>query len=277
MALTHVRHDLWLAISCFFLVALWANLHGAFPLGVVLPTLMLLATCFDRRSRSRSVRLRRLIFACVASAVGCFVRPFPADTIGYIFNVSTRSVERGLEEWLPTSLQTASGVMFFASVLFALLLLSGSRRRASLSEQLLLAAFFVLAVTSQRMILWWGLTLPLAMARPAADVWRRISRSSFCRRRITAGPPSSADRLMGGAVASVGVLFLCLCTPWTRHMNPLLPPIKRCVNPYDEPSSLAAQCTAGTRPVRTFAPLPLGLVPQLVFARTVEVILGLQS
>jgi hypothetical protein len=142
----------------------------------VLPALSCVAAVFDSAHGSRAERLRQLLVALVAAASGCFVRPFPADTIVYVCNVGTSSVRRGLEEWLPTSLATPAGPAFFGSALLVLVILAAARRRASKWEQLLLAAFFLLAATSQRMVIWWALALPIAMARPADHVWRHLVR-----------------------------------------------------------------------------------------------------
>ncbi len=245
-------------VGCLVIVALWTNIHGAFPLGVVLPAIMLVAAWFDRPSGERSERLRRLWLALAGSAVGCFLRSYPQDTLGYVCNVGSCSLQRGLEEWLPTSMATPAGPAFFGSVLIVLAILASARRRAAFWELLLLTAFFCLAVTSQRMVMWWALALPVAIARSADHVWRRVAawRGRQPRRQMAAHP--FADRWISAGLAAFALGFLLFCTPWTRPFNRFLPPLKRYAVPYNEPLGVVQQFVDLPRTLRTFAPLPWG-------------------
>jgi hypothetical protein len=268
------------AAGALAIAALWTNLHGAFPLAVALPGLFaagaLVAT--DRELRFSHLRLyavtvaandaggllapdrtrkwRRFLryaAATVAAAVGVFVRPDPQNSLAYVVGVSSKSIARGLEEWLPPALDRNVGVLFFATIAAALVVLALSRRRLTLAEIILAGPFFLLAVQSQRMILWWGLVLPLVLARPAASVWRRFASrtpsKTGCHWRVasavspgeyplrTGGTPAAHPMAspshtrsrpltrIADAVAALSLVgFLAMATPWTRTANPLLPP-----------------------------------------------------
>ena len=257
-ALLHVRNTLVAAMSCLAIEALWTNIHGAFPLGVILPALMLVSDSIERTGIRPISRLRHRLAAVTGATIGCFLRPSPLTVFGYVHNVSSRSVQRGLEEWLPTSWGTAGGMMFFASVLLVIVVLGWSRRRTSIMEQLFLAAFFGLAITSQRMLLWWALILPLVIARPADHVWRSVVKSTWWRGRTAHGDHASWDWWVSFIAGGLAAAFLTLSTPWTRSANPLLPPVKRCAVPLTEPRSLVRHMPELTGFLRTYSPLSWG-------------------
>jgi hypothetical protein len=129
----------------------------------------------------------------------------------------------------------------------------------SLAEMALLVVFFVPAIQSQRMILWWGLLLPVALARPAASVWNRYVQT---RRDVTAPLGERNERKRHAAtgfdwaMASLLLLMLAASTPWTRAINPLLPSAKSGSRPAEEPWHLAIQLAKTTAtPVRSHTPL----------------------
>lgn len=245
-------------LGCFVIMALWTNIHGAFPLGVVLPALMLFACLRDMPRDTRQRQLRHFAICLASSAAGCFVRPFPQDTIGYVLNVGSCSLQRGLEEWLPTSMATAAGPAFFASLLVLLAILAVARRRTRTWELCMLLALCLLAATSQRMVIWWALAFPVAIARMADHVWRRLVGSPGIPGRIHSVTPRTADHWASVAMGAFALGFLLLCTPWTRSLNGMLPPLKRSTIPYNEPCTLTRCLVPTLQPVRTFAPLSWG-------------------
>ncbi len=247
--LMRVRTAWAAAAGTFAIVALWTNLHGAYPLGVVLPAVLAAAAlgATDRGLKWR--RFWRYAAATVAGALGVFVRPDPQNSVAYVLGVSSKSVARGLEEWLPPAWDRNAGAAFFAAIAVAIFVMALSRRRSSLAELAMLIVFFAPAVQSQRMAIWWALVLPVALARPAASVWRR------CVVAEEAAPGGQWTRAGEWAVATLLVGLLAASTPWTRTANPLLPAAKRIARPADEPWQLAARWSTPAHSVRTYAPL----------------------
>ena len=269
--LVRARNAFAIALGCLGIVALWTNLHGAYPLGVALPGLLFVSAIAEKMltgSETSVQRMRRFAMATGAAALGCFARPEPSDAISYVTNCGSRSLERGLVEWLPTSLSTEAGGGFFASAVMLVAVLAFSRRRCQTHEVFVLCAFFLLACSSQRMVIWWAIVLPIMIARPADQVWRnaqnriRKIRNAGGSSDVDLKPESTIDRLVGAVVMASVLIFVCFSTPWTRTANACLPPAKRVSILHDEPYHLirhlvqSQDVTSETK--NTFAPLSWG-------------------
>jgi hypothetical protein len=70
------------------MAALWTNLHGAYPLSIVLCASYAGRAIVDGYQYQIWQPLRRAVAALVASVAGCLVRPDPASTWGYVWGVS---------------------------------------------------------------------------------------------------------------------------------------------------------------------------------------------
>lgn len=140
------RDARWLWAAPAFL-ALWANLHGAFPAGLILVGTFALA----RRQAPWAA-------AALGCAVATLANPYGARIYAYVGGTSNASAARGIDEWLPPSWDQGIGVAFFVSLplIAGVLALAWRRgRRTSLREALLLVAFGLLAARSVRMVPWW--------------------------------------------------------------------------------------------------------------------------
>jgi len=211
------------AVLAFFLLqALWTNTHGAFAIGVILPVTLAIAIGIEQRlglsvPRERQL-LGRWIGCSIAAAIGCFVTPDPSNTWSYVVLVGSRSVERGLEEWLPTSLAVSAGAPFFVTVLLTLVLTSIAHRRLRMHEMFLLIVFFAIALTSQRMVLWSAIIAHVATCRMADHVWRRLRQQ-----RVHPLRPlvvTTWDVWVHRIVTVSTIVLVGLCTPWSRTSNP---------------------------------------------------------
>ena len=92
-----------------------------------------------------------------------FCCPHPEETVNYVLGVASKSSQRGIEEWLPTSPANYAGVMFLASVGLVMAAVGLAKRRLEPTEALLLVAFALLACRAQRMVIWWALVMPGAI------------------------------------------------------------------------------------------------------------------
>ncbi|MFO0911871.1 MAG: hypothetical protein U0795_02855 [Pirellulales bacterium] len=251
--LDRLRRPVWLALACFATEAIWTNTHGAFPLGVVMPVLMMSGAFSEaiRREIQRdkgwparlisaacSPRVRRLAIASAAAALGAFINPHPENTLSYVAGVSSASAQRGLEEWLPPHVAMPAGAALAIASLVVLGVIVISNRRLRWDELALLVPFAILAVGSQRMVAWWGLVLPWVMARSSATV--RFS-PTLVRlwQRWSGGPAAATSPALDAAFVAVAALGVLFCTPWLRPYNLLLPAAKRTAVPIDEPWQLA--------------------------------------
>lgn len=229
---------------------LWTNLHGAFPLGVVLPGIFLVGEVWNALARRDSLFSRRVgheLLCTLAAAAAMFVNPFPASTWAYFSGVVSRAPARGIEEWLPTSWASFTGQSYVISLALALAWLAQNARRLSHRETCLLAAFCILGAHSVRMVAWWGIVLSVVLAQ---------SLGRFVRSRSATSP--AEDRSLVNTMAVAALLALAaFSTPWTRSMNPLLPPGKRSPVPLAGPTAAASEL-ANNPPHRIFAPMEWG-------------------
>ena len=228
----------WWTLGVVALVeVLWTNTHGAFPLGVVIPGLFLVAAGFERW---REGGYRRLLadrvvwcyFGCVLVALGAmFANPRPDETMNYVVGVASKSSARDIGEWAATGAGSFTGTTFFLSVVFVLVVLALSPRRLPPLELLMLVSFALLGFQAQRMVIWWALVIGPVIGPQLTELlasWRK-------------GPavqedPSAATLLIVLAL----VAMTALSTPWTRRLNPLLPAVKRQAYPGNEPREVVA-------------------------------------
>ena len=209
----------------------WANTHGAFPLGIVLPGTFLLAAGWERWRKDgyRGLPADPVVgcyLACVLVGLAAmFCNPRPGSTLDYVAGVASKSSEREIGEWAATSSGSFTGAAFFASILLVLIVLAISDRRLKPIELLLLVSFAALGHQAQRMVIWWAMVMaPVIAPRIAGllETWRG---------RAVEEDRSAATVFI--VLALVGMT--ALCTPWTRRFNPLLPPAKRQAVADDEP------------------------------------------
>jgi hypothetical protein len=171
-----VQHPnrLWLAVP---LTVVWANMHGSFPLAL----LVLLFAWLEDRVAGRA-HLRTLAVAAM-SAIATVVTPFGPRVWSYVVDVATDPLIREVVlEWRPPGLTTYTGVMFLASVALAAVVFVRNRRALTWPALAELGLFLVLAASSSRNAFWWAIALttglamlPWARREPAADPRNRVN------------------------------------------------------------------------------------------------------
>ncbi len=171
------------------LTALWANLHGSFPLGPLLSALVMLGVLWETGPSSggarewiahalASMRGRGEAFGHAATAVAAtlasFANPYGPSILGYVATNSSMPASRGLSEWAPTSLDSSHGVRLAVACAVVLFAFLRSGRWFARRDLPAIAAFGLLALTGIRHVCWLGIVLPPALARvfPAAPADR---------------------------------------------------------------------------------------------------------
>jgi hypothetical protein len=233
-------------------MVVWANLHGSFPLGVALVGVALVGRAvavvqeagWPRTLGTRLVAdgpLRRLTLVLVLCTLAPLANPYGLGIVPWLvdyltFNTGGTGLATLSIEWLPTSLATAHGVVFFLSVflLVAVLLRAGPPAPA---ECLRLAAFAVLALQAVRSTLWWALVMAPVLAWGLTRLRPEGRPNPPARRRLqySAPPPSGkgeveAARRSAGVPALNAVLIggfavvAALSVPWLRPLGGLYPP-----------------------------------------------------
>jgi hypothetical protein len=177
---THPRR-LWLIP---LLAVAWANLHGSFPLVVVLIGLAwvdevaLLREPIPPGQAKRRLPVRLLGSTGLAligaiSAIATLVTPFGVDGWRYIENLARNpSIRSEVTEWQPPSPLDPAGFAFYVSLAIVigvvLFRLRSDRYRppARFVAPILLALVFgVLGVATGRGLAWWAIAAPVAMVR----------------------------------------------------------------------------------------------------------------
>jgi hypothetical protein len=212
------------------IMAIWPNLHGAFPAGLILIGISWLAACIGAFSERRSLSppkthsdrtypeginpSARQAGAWTAALVGSFlatlVNPYGWEIYRYVFGTSDMSVRRGIDEWLAPSLFEWTGLAFFASLPLLILFLCSPRRRPGLRDVFSVILFLGMALRSVRMVVWWFLNLAPILAVRLVAVFPRLKVERY-------------ERNIGATISVAGLVAVCLlCLPPLHAINPLI-------------------------------------------------------
>ena len=172
---------------------LWANLHSAFLVGVIISLLFLAGEVFDTwRSRPDAMPRRRLTalgWGIFAGAGLAFINPFGLQTV--LFSLGTLTsplIQNNIQEWASPDFHSLPGMMFEGIVFLLLVGLATGRVKARTSEWVIAFALLYLALASQRhmplfvlgaaplmgrcaqaVLAWLAAMLPPVHDRPAAQ------------------------------------------------------------------------------------------------------------
>jgi hypothetical protein len=160
----------------------WANLHGSFPLVVVLVGLAWLdevallrepaaAGQAQRRLPARLLGSTGLALIAAMSALATLITPFGIDGWRYVQNLARNpTITSQISEWRPPSPFDAAGAVFYLSLVVVLGVLAyrlrqdGRRPPARFVAPIATVLVFgVLGVITGRGLAWWALTAPIAM------------------------------------------------------------------------------------------------------------------
>jgi hypothetical protein len=139
----------------------WANLHGTFPLAILLCGLAWLGDLVDRAPG------RTMLGVTIASLLATLVNPFGLGAWTYVVRLATNpTIGSRVSEWRPPGITDAPGAIFWLSVLavVALLAVRARRRRAAglnplppWPALLTLGLFAALGAATGRGLAWWPL------------------------------------------------------------------------------------------------------------------------
>jgi hypothetical protein len=229
----------------------WANLHGSFPLVVVLGALAWLDEVALLRvppppGHPRPAFRRRLLgstgLAIIAgfSALATLVNPFGLDVWGYVASLARDpAITTQISEWRPPSPLDPAGLVFYVSLLVVLGVVAfrfrtdGGRTSARFFGPLLsVAVFGALGVVTGRGLAWWAIAAPVAMVQlqpglKLADV-RIPGRPTVTLRARTAREASASEGRrspLNMLVMTVLVVFAVALLPIWRPAGPAGVPV----------------------------------------------------
>ena len=260
---THPRR-LWLIPV---LAALWANVHGSFPLVILLAGLAWLE---DLSVGFPDVDLtpRRQIApgAAVAAAAATLLNPTGLGVWSYALGVATNStIASRVSEWRTPSLATPSGFLFFASLVAVTAFVAGAfarrevgRWRPSLPMAMLIARppwvlsltlliFAVLGLVSGRGIAWWPLVAAVTVAALLEARARKAQPAVPDPAEAPDARPALAERrsLLNGVIAVALLLAAIALVPIWKPIGPAGAPIGLLT---EAPQGIAAELASGRVP-----------------------------
>jgi hypothetical protein len=211
----------WLMFLPPLIMAVWVNVHGGFPIGLLLIGCYVFAALIETFWRTNLERQQRVSqpglwswMACLAGGVAAtLANPYGWRVYEYVSSTSNAASGRRIDEWLPPSLDLLTGKVWVLSLLLLLVLFAMSRRRPKVTEICLICCFLPLACGSVRMVAWWLLICTPILAAQLTALWPRLTQLD-----ATEDRPS-----LGNAVAcGIIVLAMVLSLPWLEAFNPVL-------------------------------------------------------
>jgi hypothetical protein len=238
---------IWLATPLLFIA--WANLHGSYPLVVVLVALGWLDELMRARStdtasaeatgnEAGSAPVRVLGSTGIAlvgavAAVATLVTPFGIDTWRYVATLASNPAVAGqVSEWRPPSPIDPAGAVFYVSLLAVLAVVvlrvraDGGMRRERLAPIATVFVFGALGVVSGRGLAWWALVAPVAAANlaHAGGLTEQLPRPLRVIGGLFRDSParrSTRGNRLNGVVAAVLILAGVALLPLWRPVGPL--------------------------------------------------------
>ena len=260
-------------------MALWANVHGGFAVGLALLLAWTAGAAWEhvgprvasflptRRGKlcaapdadadepsstaERSTtsdapsQLFPLLACLVVSIAATLANPYGWNVYRYAGKLSAVGVARGIEEWLPPSPGSLIGAVWAASLALLCFLLIASRRRPTPREVCLLAAFALPACLSVRMTVWWFLAAIPVMARLAGGL-------NFAIR--AAEPVRPRERRSATAATALAVIacMAVLSLPWLERYHPAMGTLRPVGRIEADLAAVADRLPAGQRRARVF-------------------------
>lgn len=199
---------LWLLPPLF---ALWANAHGGFVFGLGLLGSFVLARLIAW-VRGQSAFPRDVLLIGALSAGATLLTPVGPGMIDYVLGFVRHPVTRSLNlEFMPPTLRTTPGQLFFGFAIAWVGLLIASGYRPSLRESTRLLLFGVLALTAVRSTVWFSLVAAPTMA---------ACLSCWSDRQSRAAPRRTGRRGINRVIAGVAGILVLLSLPWLRPWAP---------------------------------------------------------
>jgi hypothetical protein len=249
------RPLLWLPL----VFAAWANLHGSFPMGLVVLACLALARTWERGRRGGSdgrlgpdPLLRRTWLALILALAGSCLNPIGPRLLWAVSGFAGNSNLEGISEWEPMVLESLSGALFFGSLVATAVLIRVSPRRIMAAEVLLLLVFGAASLLAIRMLVWWSLVWPWVAAPHAAAAWRK-------KRLADAGTDPGPVDLPPPGMRFVLTAGMMLATVWwappTYALMTSRPRPPAAILSHDTPAALADWIVRERISGRTFAPI----------------------
>ncbi len=196
----------WGLIPAIF--ALWANLHGSFPAGLLLLGGFFAGRAIDIERRTKRItaifrdrRTQRYFLLWELSAIAVLLNPYGLQIYTEVLAISGNPNMRGLVEWDALTLRTSQGTVMAAAGVVLMFLYRWSPRRVKSSEVLLLLGFGGLTLYYSRFLSWFA---------PVAAYYFVLHGGAVLRRDRAKQPATEPPvRTSLSTVVCLGLLWIC--------------------------------------------------------------------
>jgi hypothetical protein len=204
------RRHRWLLWTLPFVAAIWANVHGSFPLVVAAAAFVWL----EDRPLGRASWTRSAIVA-VATLGATLLNPFGTGAWSYVVSLgSNPTIREAVQEWRPPTTETLAGAMFLVALVASGGLLARRGRALSWLDLAWVGAYSLLALTAQRNILWWAIAV--------APMFAALSSRAGSNTAPSPSGESRASRPVNIAIVSSLAVALFVALPWVGRTTPLI-------------------------------------------------------
>jgi len=224
------KNRLWLLPA---LMILWANLHGAFVIGLGLIALFIgceaVRRLIDpgRADALTAPALRRLTMVFVLSILATLVNPQGYKVYDYVRTVvSDQASQKLVAEWQPPLVNDIAGIVLFYAPFFLLLLtFIYARSKPDLTELALFIGFGAFGLSALRNGVWFSIVAYPMLARylPLIDfeMLLPLRRFQIVDRVISwfdeqRGEPGPTYPGVNAVLALIALFVLTLQSPWVR-------------------------------------------------------------
>jgi hypothetical protein len=168
----------WLTIPAT--MAIWANMHGSFVIGLSLLACGSAGRAIEvwRRTKKSSAvchdtHVRRLFLTTALGAVAALLNPYGLRLYSEVLSISSNPNVQSLVEWAPLDYQSMQGNIALAGALALIAIYRWSPRRAPAGEPLALLALGALTAWSARFLVWWAPLAAAGFAVHSHAAWQR--------------------------------------------------------------------------------------------------------
>lgn len=211
------------------LLAVWANVHGSFVMGLAWLGMMAFGRAVDVVRQTGTLTglkhdrqwLSWLLIAEL-SAVAALLNPYGVSIYAEVFRVSANANLASLTEWMPLTLRMLPGQILIGTLVALVMLYAWTPRRVRTWEVLALVGLGLASLWSMRFVVWFA---------PVAAILATRNLSAIVRGRRIAWPqPSPVSGKWTVVTAGLIWIFFAYSPPGMRLLHGREPSLERALS-----------------------------------------------